>query len=83
MLILQGVQIMGRNEVIYVADMSEFLYLFRFEVVQCSDLLTTKRSYYHVHDQLKRCTTLKSNLVITELKLPVQQDIDNHLPHIM
>ena len=38
MLILQGVQIMGSNEVIYEADMSVFLYLFRFEVVQCSDL---------------------------------------------
>ena len=38
MLILQGVQIMGRNEVIRVADMRVFRYLFRFEVVQCSDL---------------------------------------------
>ena len=34
MLILQGVQIMGRNEVIYVADMRVFRYLFRFEFVQ-------------------------------------------------
>ena len=38
MLILQGVQIMGRNEVIRVADMRVFRYLFRFEVVQCCDL---------------------------------------------
>ena len=66
MLTLQGVQIMGRNEVLYVADMRVFRYLFRFEVVQCYDLLTTKRSYYHLHDQLKRCTTLKSNVVITD-----------------
>ena len=50
MLILQGVQIMGRNEVIRVADMRVFRYLFRFEVVQCSDLLNIQAQWLLIGD---------------------------------